>query len=341
MEWILLIGIIWFISLISDSIPDRKKTSRHDDDKSNEHSRLLSKAKEERKARRLEFGLDVDKKETKSEEEELKEIFGGPEINARGKIEEELEEIFSAAGTNAREKIKSRALLEQEKEPPQTENSIVHPLTKGQDEIEKQDTSSSQHLHKSISKRAQERGIKHLVHFTRAENLASIFTHGLRGINYLRANNLLYDYNDEHRFDQRLDGVSLSVMHPNSLMFYKYRKQGKPGAWAILLLDTEVLDRDCLFFKENAASNSERFKSADELRGFERFEQMFEGSNFSHVPKDVQAEVICMEPIPPNLIKMVVFQNSYEERTAKALQLPVPTSVNRNLFERSPSQGAS
>jgi hypothetical protein len=102
-----------------------------------------------------------------------------------------------------------------------------------------------------------------------------------------------------------------------------------------------VLDQDCLFFKENAASNSERFKSADELRGFERFEQMFEGSNFSHVPKDVQAEVICMEPIPPNLIKMVVFQNSYEERTAKALQLPVPTSVNRNLFERLPSQGAS
>lgn len=341
MEWVLLIGIIWFISFISDSIPDRKKTSRHDDDRSNEHSRLLSKAEEERKAIRLELGLDVDKKEAKSEEEELEEIFGGAEINAREKFKEEVEEIFSAAQTNAREKIKARALSEQEKEDPKPEKLIVHSLTKGQGEIEKKQTSPIQHLKKSISTRAQERGVKHLVHFTRVENLGSIFRHGLRGVNYLRSNNLLHDYNDEHRFDQRLDGVSLSVTHPNSLMLYKYRRYGKSGAWAILLLDTEVLDQDCLFFNGNAASNSQRFKSADELRGFERFEQMFEGSTFSHVPKDVQAEVMCMEPIPPSLIKAVVFQNSYEERTAKALQLPVPTSVNRSLFERSPFQGVN
>jgi len=321
MEWVLLIGIIWFIAFISENIPDRKKTNRYDDDKSKEQSRLLREIEESIIARSLDQ-LDIDKKESKT-------------------LEEELEEIFGYAESHAREKINANELFEQKKDNTKTENPIHHPLPKCQYGIEKKQPLPNQQLKNSISKRAEERGITHLVHFTRVENLGSIFRHGLRSINYLKTHNLSYDYNDEYRFDQRLDGVSLSVMHPNSLMFYKYRKQGKPGAWAILLLDIEVLDRDCLFFKGNAASNNERFKSADELRGFESFEQMFEGSNFSHAPTDVQAEVMCMEPIPPNLIKTVVFQNSYEERTAKALQLPVPTSVNRNLFERSPSQGVN
>lgn len=192
-----------------------------------------------------------------------------------------------------------------------------------------------------ISARARERGIEKVLHFTRVENLRSIFAHGLRGVNYLRAQNLLYAYNDEHRFDQRLDGVSLSITHPNSLMLYKYRKYGRAGAWAILLLEPTVLDQDCLFFRSNAASNAERFKSANALRGVDSFEQMFEGSSYSHVPTDVQAEVICMEPISSNLIKAIAFQNSYEERSAKTFQLPVPTFVDRNLFERSPFHGVN
>lgn len=323
MEWILLIGIIWFIAFITENRPGTRKTRGNEKKPAGQYrEKNLSELKEERLKLEAEIGAEEELTD------KLEETKGTTKTT---ESDEELDEIFGNAELIAREKI-AKQKAESEKECSKTLRLANNPPENRQIEP-KQDRLTK------ISEMAQKRGVQQLVHFTRVENLSSIFSHGLQGVNYLRANKLLHDYNDEYRFDGRLNGISLSITHPNSLMLYKYRKQGKPGAWAILLLDIQVLEKQCLFFKGNAASNNERFKSTDELTGPERFEEMFEGSSYSHVPKDIQAEVMCMEPIPPSLIKAVVFQNSYEERTAKALQLPVPTYVDRNLFERSPFQG--
>ncbi|ABQ25481.1 hypothetical protein Gura_1280 [Geotalea uraniireducens Rf4] len=85
------------------------------------------------------------------------------------------------------------------------------------------------------------RGIAHLIHFTRFENLNSILQHGIRPRQVLDAGGEEYIFNDELRLDGCLDAVSLSISFPNYKMFYPYRCQDYSINWAVLRLKSSIL----------------------------------------------------------------------------------------------------
>lgn len=180
----------------------------------------------------------------------------------------------------------------------------------------------------------QKRGIRRLLHFTKAENLKSIGAHGILSVASMRQRRVGYLHNDDMRLDAKLNGISLSITHPNSLMFYKYR-QKNAGAWAVLELNpSAIYDFECQFCYTNAASNKMKAHKIEELTGIKAFERMFEGSLKPEYPTDVQAEILCFSDIPVKYITTVYVENSWYHRQVEKMQLPFPVKVDRTLFEQ-------
>ena len=72
-----------------------------------------------------------------------------------------------------------------------------------------------------IKRFIEERNIESLFHFTPVDNLENILKYGLLSINNLNRLGIDYYYNDENRYDDRLDAISTSIEFPNYKMFYK------------------------------------------------------------------------------------------------------------------------
>ena len=173
-------------------------------------------------------------------------------------------------------------------------------------------------IKKNIARRAVERGIKHLVHFTQAENLPSIQTFGLRSRQELERFKVSFQFNDAQRIDGFLNAVSLSVTSPNYKMFYSLR-QSKSVQWAVIFLDAYKVLRnfDCAFHATNAANNSMRFRPIEERKTLDAFESMFYDNEVrkargleNNEPTDPQAEILCFDPIPPEFFKDIAFSGA-------------------------------
>lgn len=178
----------------------------------------------------------------------------------------------------------------------------------------------------------QGRGISSILHFTRVDNLESIARLGICSVSTMRERRVRYLHNDDMRLDGRLNGISLSITHPNSLMFYKYR-MASFSKWAILeLAPAVIIDHDCRFCFTNAASSQIRALSDEELTGILAFERMFDGAVKANCPTDVQAEVLCLADIPTSYIKTVYVENSWYQRQIEKLNLPFPVQVKKSLF---------
>lgn len=96
--------------------------------------------------------------------------------------------------------------------------------------------------------------IPYLIHFTRTENINSIFRHGLYPVSSFAELDSTPIINDELRLDGHLDGISLSVAFPNSQMFYKCRMENPEVNWSVLILFPSILwEKDCAFCRHNAA----------------------------------------------------------------------------------------
>ena len=111
----------------------------------------------------------------------------------------------------------------------------------------------------AIRQLIKKRQIKHLVHFTQAANVRSIFDHGLlpRQMLLERWGNRpdLFKANDARRFDQHLDANCLSISFPNYRMFHRYRKSDPLRFWVVLLIKPEILWKlDCAFCVTNASA---------------------------------------------------------------------------------------
>jgi len=97
------------------------------------------------------------------------------------------------------------------------------------------------------------RRILNLVHFTQVEKLAFILEEGILSNEKVRQ--LQRPVLDANRHDKRPGHVCISISFPNYQMFYSYHK-GDPLDWCVVLIDPKVLmQKDCLFFPYNAASN--------------------------------------------------------------------------------------
>lgn len=166
--------------------------------------------------------------------------------------------------------------------------------------------------------------IKGLYHFTHKENLPSILKEGILTRFYLDDKNISYVYNDEKRWDNVLDSISLSVSHPNHKMFYKYRNLTSYNEWVVLKISPELLSGNTnlsltaledfcylekgIFCKKNAASFAEKNRSIEERKSYLAFLDMFEspiGKTIESYTYDNQAEILYQGRIPKEFIEEI------------------------------------
>lgn len=194
------------------------------------------------------------------------------------------------------------------------------------------------------------RNIKHLIHFTRIENLENILVNGLIPRNGMKdefvdllsfwmdeneeENGGKYFYNDLNRLDNKLDYSCLSVGFPNDKMFYKLKLECPHAKWVIISISPQILvNHECLFYPCNAASGLVNSVPTDNYKGAEAFENMFQNEN--SYPQDVQAEIMVKGVIDPKYIQGCAFtkQQYIDEYRAKFPNLKFllhPT--NRGFF---------
>ena len=79
-------------------------------------------------------------------------------------------------------------------------------------------------IRKERSEILKERNIKKIVHFTKVENLESIFENGILSVNRLNDSSIAYSPSDPFRLDDKLNMISTSISFPNYKMFYSKRK---------------------------------------------------------------------------------------------------------------------
>ena len=102
------------------------------------------------------------------------------------------------------------------------------------------------------------RGITRLLHFSDSRNQENIETFGfisrLVMHNSKWIENVHYHPNDNVRFENKLDYISLSITDPNLKLFYVF-KQRKPGIrWIMYSIKPDIIfERDCYFYYTNAA----------------------------------------------------------------------------------------
>lgn len=169
----------------------------------------------------------------------------------------------------------------------------------------------------SIKEYIEERGIESLYHFTKAENLDSILTRGLLSRRTLEDNYIDYTYNDEIRFEGKLNANCLSISFPNYRMFYKYRCENPGVEWCVIELSPEVLyKKKCIFCKENPASAKETTRLDCNKVGIDGLKQLFENEELRRrlnledkFTTNPQAEVLVMDDIELDYIKGIYFRS--------------------------------
>jgi len=166
----------------------------------------------------------------------------------------------------------------------------------------------------------QDHNITKLCHFTQADNLNSILEKGLLGQSHFMEglSNDKPKINDTIRLDGYPDAISLSISFPNYLMFYKYRCNSDKD-WVVLILRSDILwEYDCVFCKENAASNNVRFIDLGDRKDVLALEELFGDFDVTKrselqipdwFPTHPQAEVLVFDPIPPNNILEIHFED--------------------------------
>ena len=182
------------------------------------------------------------------------------------------------------------------------------------------------------------REIKELVHFTRIENLQSILSVGLQSRVRLEEIDHKYLINDSMRLDNRLNGISLSITHPNQSMFYKYRTASESSNWCVVILKPSILwELSCLFCMHNAADSRISRLNDKSLSNKDAFLSMFSSENRSSVlPKnyttDVQAEVLCLNDIPVEYIEKIALLSSSSNLTNDAVSKSFEVIVDEKYF---------
>lgn len=168
----------------------------------------------------------------------------------------------------------------------------------------------------------EERRIHYLIHFTDAENIASIKEKGLLSIEQLQKSKIEYKQNDLSRNENRPDYISLSVSGMNQYVYrsFRYSNQTIENGVAIVI-DAAMLYKEIntprIYCITNAATSD---ASKGEL--LSDFETMFDdvityktqnSENFrtidrnkehraSYEPTDIQAEILWNKRVPTKYI---------------------------------------
>ena len=197
----------------------------------------------------------------------------------------------------------------------------------------------------------QQRGISRLVHFTPLNNLFSIIEmqavvarDRVLRIAKERADQFLLDYvnfNDSVRLDGRTSYINLSIEHPNTTLFSRFRERYTIcDVWCVLQLVPQCLGLPgALYCVGNAASS--RVRSCGTGATIDHLLALFAdkvvtGNQYGQrtltrvnlaacYPTDPQAEVLVPGEIDLSLVKSVAFEDEQSmRRAASALALISP-----------------
>lgn len=196
-----------------------------------------------------------------------------------------------------------------------------------------------------MRKTVEELGIRYLVHFTAAENLKSILTHGIVSRKDLIEQKFLFEWNDNERWDGCINASCFSIGFPNYKMFYPARTNSLEKDWVVLGIRKRVLwEKECAFCTENAAKNSMSSLTIKERSGKEALKKLFD--NFpnkpsrtemkiaSHHTTNPQAEVLIFDTVEVDNIFEVAFEN--EETMIKykhVIPEKIKVSTKSSLFK--------
>ena len=179
----------------------------------------------------------------------------------------------------------------------------------------------------TIKRRARERGITRLCHFTQSRNLPHILEEGrILSIRDLRELGLPINTNDALRLDGHDGLISCSVEYPNS-WFLSVAKTREVlfKDWVILELDPLFLwAEDTLFCPVNAATGRGRWIRSGEQAFDAIFDVFPPASNQSRemhqlksCPTDDQAEVLVGTPIATTHIIGIITASLEQARVEK------------------------
>jgi ssDNA thymidine ADP-ribosyltransferase, DarT len=194
-----------------------------------------------------------------------------------------------------------------------------------------------------VQKEVAARGIQHVFHFTKLENLDSILKHGIVPREILERKSIKHLQCDTSRLDGEIAASCFSISHPNYKMFYTLRKQDKNQEWAVIGCDASVLwKKDCAFCCANAASNSVTSIPLADRKGAAAFEAIFapvagkpsrsEIKLPDKCPTNPQAEVLIFDVVEPKFFVGIAVRS---EELKKKLSLAHPQAsflYNENVF---------
>lgn len=187
------------------------------------------------------------------------------------------------------------------------------------------------------------RGIKHIWHFTRMENLNSILRDGIVPRATLEQRGTQSVFNDSYRIDGRRDASCFSIYHPNYKMFFSLRNQNQEARWVVIACHADVLWlKRCAFCHENAASSSVTQIPIENRQGVDAFERLFQSIEGKpsrqelklpdSCPTNPQAEVLVFDIVEPRLVAGIVCQDAATEAILKEQHSNFKVLYHRALF---------
>ena len=160
----------------------------------------------------------------------------------------------------------------------------------------------------------KKRNITKLIHFTDIRNMPSILEHGILPPKRLKEDGIEPHSNDPDRFDNQLEGISVSIMKRNQHVLKKFHNRD-PRQWVEIEINPDVaVTKNCLFYQTNASNGKYKDIKEEYLRSSKAFASMFDdrvitkGKTYtrdnkkSFEPTDEQAEIIVRWKIPKRKI---------------------------------------
>ncbi len=184
----------------------------------------------------------------------------------------------------------------------------------------------------------KERGVGKIVHFTKVDNLESIFEYGIHSIESLKLLGINYLPSDLYRLDGKLDKISTSISYPNYKMFYKKRMEDTSVDWVVITIKPKlIIDKlDSEFYSDNAARGGGCQGLAPTTN--EDLEGMFYTSNRSpYIPSSYttnpQAEVLINNNISTKYFMNVESNKDIPKVKSLTRDAHVDYNPNSQLFD--------
>ncbi len=190
---------------------------------------------------------------------------------------------------------------------------------------------------------AEKRTIKSLVHFTRIDNLPTIFDKGL--CPQPEAEKVGAIINDNT--NKNPDSICLSITH-SSGMFKAMQEKDYSVSWCVIALAPDILwEHECRFYPANAVRRNFRGKPPSDFQGDSALEAMFKNTIageknlidtrnknlLSYMPTNQQAEVRVVGAINPQHFRGIYIKDAEDEDKIRSMiNPPNQIEINQGSF---------